>query len=197
MKIHNLTQGTPEWHALRAGRMTASHANTIAVAGKGLETYIYETIASKFSSAEPDNYTNEQMRRGNELEAQARDMYELETGNEVKEVGFIEIDEYSGASPDGLIGDDGGLEIKCHNDKNHFLLILNGKEGIAKNYYMQIQMNLLASGRKWWDYCAYNPNFKRSLIIHRIERDEVVIEKIKMGLEKGKNMIKDILNKLK
>jgi len=198
VKIYkNIEQGTPEWHELRKGKMTASHANTISVAGKGLETYVYEIVAGMLSSAEPENFVSKDMERGNELEAQARVMYELETGNKVEEVGFVEIDEYSGASPDGLIGDDGGLEIKCHNDKNHLLLMLTGKEGIKKDYIMQMQMNMFASDRLWWIMCAYNPNFTNSLLIYKIERDEVIMEKLKLGLSKGRVMIQDILDKIK
>ena len=126
MKIHKINQGTPEWHDLRKGRMTASHAQEIANAGKGLNTYMLTLIARYYSNAEPDHYTNEHIERGNELEPEARGMYELELDCSVNEVGFVEIDQYVGCSPDGLIGEDGGIEIKCHDDKKHFELVIGG-----------------------------------------------------------------------
>lgn len=187
MIIHEVEQGSVEWHSLRKGRMTASHAQEISANGKGLETYILTLMAKYYSSAEPENYTNEHMERGNELESQARAMYELEHGLTVDEVGFVEIDEYVGCSPDGLIGEDGGLEIKCHDDKKHFDLATGGK--IDSKYLWQVQMNLMLTGRKWWDYVAYNPNFEKSLIVHRIEPDEKMHKKLTIGFEKGKELI--------
>jgi len=192
MIIHDVVQGTPEWHALRAGKMTASHAQEIGNAGKGLGTYVYKTLAAKHSTAEPESFTNEHMQRGNELEAQARAMYELENNVSVEEVGFIEHDEHSGASPDGLIADDGGLEIKCHDDVKHFKIIVNGEKELDSKYLWQIQMNLFVTGRKWWDYVAYNPNFAQSLVVFRIEPDEEKHAKLLAGLEKGVALINEI-----
>lgn len=194
MIIHEFEQGTPEWHEVRKGRMTASHAQGIANKGKGLNTYILTLMAKYYSSAEPESYTNEHMEQGNELEPQARAMYELEYDSEVRQVGFIEIDEHVGCSPDGLIGEDGGLEIKCHDDKKHFELAVGGT--IDTKYLWQMQMNMFCTGRKWWDYVAYNPNFEKSLIVHRIEANTPIgkhdkpFDSIAKGLEKGKELIK-------
>lgn len=190
MKIHQVEQGSPEWHELRKGRMTASHADAIGANGKGLKTYITTLMAKYYSSADPDNYTNAHMDRGNQLEPQARAMYELDRGVDVEQVGFVEIDEHIGCSPDGLIGDDGGLEIKCHDDKRHFELIITDK--IESKYLWQIQMNLMLTGRKWWDYVAYNPNFERSLVIHRIKPDKKMFAALEKGFEKGKELIKEL-----
>jgi putative phage-type endonuclease len=193
MKIHNIEQGTPEWHEIRKGKMTASHAQEIGNNGKGLDTYITKLMAKYFSNGEEEGYTNENMQRGIELEDQARSIYELETGNIVDQVGFVELDNFVGCSPDGLIGEDGGLEIKCKGDLNHFKNILD-ENAIESKYIWQIQMNLLVTGRKWWDYVSYNPNFKKSLVIVRIKPDEEMHEKLLDGFEKGVGKITEIIS---
>ena len=187
LNIKGNKQGTDEWLNDRLGHMTASHAQAIATAGKGLETYIYNKMSEYYSIVKKENFTNEDIERGNELEAQARDVYEFETGNDVEEVGFVEIDKFTGFSPDGLIKKDGGIEIKCLNNSNHFKLVLDNK--IPSKYDWQIQMSLFLSKRKWWDFVAYNPNFKENIITIRVKPDEKKFEKIKNGLEKGKELI--------
>lgn len=192
MKIHKVEQGTPEWLELRKGKMTASHAQAIGNNGKGLDSYIMQIMSEYHSNAEKEHYTNGDIERGLELEPQAREMYELETGKEVEQVGFIESDEYSGCSPDGLVGDDGGIEIKCLNDLNHYKMIVNGEKEIDSKYKWQIQMNLLITGRKWWDYVGYNQNFKKSLLVFRITPDEKMQEKLREGLKNGSLKIKEL-----
>jgi putative phage-type endonuclease len=194
MKIHTFEQLSPEWFAIRKGKMSASHAQAIATNGKGLETYILELMAEYYSTGEKEQYTNKDIERGLELEETARAMYELETGETVEQVGFIEYDEYTGCSPDGTTKD-GLIEIKCLNDKNHFQLLLDGK--IETKYLWQIQMQLYITNKKWCDFVAYNPNFKQNLYIKRIKPDNKQQEKIKAGLEAGKLKIKDIINKMK
>lgn len=192
MKIHNFEQQSPEWFAIRKGRMTASNAQAIGSNGKGLETYILSLMAEKFSSGEKPFFSNGDTERGIELEQFARDMYELENDCKVEQVGFIEHSEFCGCSPDGLVGDDGGVEIKSVNDVNHFSLILNGEKDIESKYLWQIQMNLLITGRKWWDYISYNPNFEKSLLVFRIYPDYKMHEKLLMGLATGESKIKQI-----
>lgn len=199
MKIHRgILQRSPEWFALRDLKMTGSHADTIQANGKGLETYVYEPMASHLSNSTEEGYMNDDMKRGVELEDEARTIYELENGVEVEEVGFIEADEHTGVSPDGLIGEDGGLEIKCPNDTNYYKLMLKGEEAILPKYLWQVQMSLLVSERKWWDLAFYSNNFKQSLLIFRIEPDKEKHERLTMGLGKGKAMLTEqleIINK--
>lgn len=193
MKIYNeLEQGTEEWLNLRKGKMTASHAQEIGNNGKGLETYIISLMAEKYSNGEKINFTNVNIERGNELEDQARSIYAIDNGAEIKTVGFMEYSEFVGASPDGLVGDDGLIEIKCPNDVNYFQHLLNGESAIDTKYIWQIQMNLLISGRKWADYVAYNPNFSKSIYIHRIFPDQDKFKKLLIGFEIGEGKIKAI-----
>jgi len=196
MKIHNIEQQSPEWFEIRKAKLSASHAQAIGTAGKGLETYVYKLMSEYFSSGEIEHYSNKHTERGNELEDQARCLYELKTCKKVEEVGFIELDEYVGCSPDGLIGEEGGIEIKCFDDTKHFRLV-NGKDKVEKKHIWQIQMNLLITGRKWWSFVAYNPNFEKSLYIEKIEPDEEMQQKLKEGIEKGKKLIQEICKKYK
>lgn len=201
MIVHkDLKQQTPEWYAIRALKMTASHAQAVASNGKGLQTYVDELVSEHYSTAEKEMYTNKDMERGNELEPIARFMYSLETKVDVEEVGFIENDEHSGCSPDGLVGDDGGVEIKALSDIVYYRHLINGPEEIDTKYLWQIQMNLLITGRQWWDFVAYNPNYKKSLFIHRIYPDPVMHAKLTAGLQAGTEMIKkscEIMENLK
>ena len=194
MKIHEIKQQSPEWFNVRKLKATASHATAIGNCGKGLDTYVLEIVAEYLSSADKEQFSNKHTDRGNELEPQARAIYELTTGKDVKQVGFIEHNDYVGCSPDGLIDDDGGLEIKCIDDVGYLKMLLG--EEISSDYQWQIQMNLLITGRKWWDFVAYNPNFKQSIIIKRVVPDKDKQEKLSNGFILAENKIKEILNKL-
>lgn len=197
MKIHQVEQKSPEWFELRKGKMTASNAQPIGNVWKWLDTYITEIMSEFFSSWTKEVYTNTDMERGIELEQFARDMYELETENTVEEVGFLEYNENIWASPDWFIWEDGGIEIKCVKDINHFKMIMKWESEIESKYLWQIQMNLLISGRKWWDYVSYNPNYKKSLLIFRIYPDKEKFEALEKGFEIGRKKIEEIKSLLK
>ena len=193
MIIHNMEQWTPEWFEVRKFKMTASNANTISVNWKGLDTYIKEIVSEGLSTWEKEHYSNKHTERWNELEEFAREMYELETGNTVSEVWFIEYNKYVWCSPDWLVWEDWGIEIKCLMDVKHFSHVI-WEEKIDKSHMAQIQMCLMITGRKWWDYVLYNPNYEKSLIIHRVERDEDFIKKIEVGLKYWEEKIIELIN---
>lgn len=197
MKIYeDLQQNTPEWLAVRLGKFTASDAQAIATGGKGLETLCFEKAAEILTGKIVEGYTNADIERGHELEDMARNSYELKTGVQVKQVGFIEADEMVGCSPDGLIKEDGMQEIKCKNDANFARFLFDKKIDPAHEW--QMQMQLLVSGRQWVDYVLFNPNFNdRSTVITKIARDEIMIKKIEAGLAKGKEMLAAILAEIK
>lgn len=193
---YDLIQQSPEWFDLHDSHLTGSKATAIGNAGKGLETACKDLVIKSLSTKRSD-YTNKDFQRGNELEPIARHIYELKTGNKVEQVGFIEYDEFIGCSPDGLIGEDGGLEIKSPDDKEYFEYLLYGREAIKSEYHWQIQMNLLLSGRKYWMLAVYNPNFSNSMQIYRIEPDKEKHEALLNGFEVGKKLILEIKEKLK
>ena len=190
MKIYNFEQRTEDWYNIRKGKMTASNAETIIANGKGLETYIYNLMAEYYSSAEKENYINADMQRGIDLEPEARLEFEFYTDLDVQEVGFIEYNDFIGVSPDGLIGDDGLIEIKCPNDSIYFKLLLSNN--IKPEYIAQMQMQMYVTDRQYCYFVSYNPNFEKSLYIKKISRDEEMIEKLKKGLERGTQLIKEI-----
>ena len=190
MKIYNFEQRTDEWYAIRRGKMSASNAETIIANGKGLETYIYNLMAEYYSSAEKENYINADMQRGIDLEPEAKIEFQFYTGLDIKEVGCVELNEYILASPDGLIGDDGLIEIKCPNDSIYFKLLLSNN--IKPEYIAQMQMQMYVTDRQYCYFVSYNPNFEKSLYIKKINRDEEMIDKLKKGLERGTQLIKEI-----
>lgn len=194
MKIHNLQQGTDEWFDIRKGKMTASNAHTISVAGKGLDTYVRTIVADMFASQKEESYKSKAMERGNELEAQAKSIYELSNDIDIESVGFIEHSEFVGCSPDGLINDNGGIEIKCINNKDYFQLLLD-EELPDISHIWQVQMCLMITGRKWWDLVYYNPAFKQSTFITRIVPEKDKFEKLKVGLSMGEEKIKELIKK--
>lgn len=194
--IKDIPQGTKEWFDIRSGKMTASHAQAIGNAGKGLETYVYDLVAEEYSSAEKEQFSSEHTERGNELEGTARGIYELENSLEVEQVTFIEYNEYVGCSPDGLVGKDGLIEIKCPNDTEYLKYLIFGKAQTDTKYIWQCQMQMLITERKWNDLIIYNPNFKKSMLVFRIEPDKEMFEKLLNGFEIGKTKILEIKEQL-
>lgn len=191
MKIYKeIEQGSPEWFKIRELKLTASNAQAIGNAGKGLETLITEMAAEYYSTAEKEHFTSKDIERGIELEKVAREVYELEKDVEIEQVGFIEESEHVGFSPDGLIGKIGLVEFKSLNDVAHYKLTKYGEKEIETKYVWQVQMQLLISKRKWCDLVFYNPNFEKSLIIFRMEPNKETFEKLKVGIAKGIELIK-------
>lgn len=195
MKIHNVEQGTQEWLDLRKLKLTASKADAIAMAGKGLETLCLELVAEYFSNTPTEQYINSDMERGNELESEARNIYSLETGNKVLQVGFVEHSENCGCSPDGLVNDEGLVEYKCPNNKNYIYLLYTDK--IDSKYIWQMQMQMLITGRKWCDFVAYNPNFDKYIYIKRVVADLEMQEKLLRGIKLGTEKIQEIVSNIK
>lgn len=199
MITFDFEQRSAEWYAVRLGILTASTAHTIAVAGKGLETLCLEKANELITKQMPEQVITDDMQRGIELEDEARNYYELKTGEIVKQVGFVKIDENDsfGCSPDGLVGDDGLIEIKCKKDTKHLERILG--EEIEPKYLWQMQMQMLVCGRKWCDYVSYNPNFPQEscIVIERVYADAEMFSKLEKGIKKGTLRILEILEKYK
>ena len=194
MKIYkDINQGSPEWFEIRVGKVTASHAQAIGNNGKGLDTYLLEVVSEMFSSSEKEHYSNEHTERGNELEPIARSMYELQNDVEVEEIGFAEYNDFVGCSPDGLVGKDGMIEIKCPDDKTYFNLLMNEK--IDNAYIWQCQMNMLILERKWCELVFYNPNFEKSMKIFRLEPDKEMFSKLKEGFARAEKEIIRMISK--
>ena len=195
MKLHNdLVQGSDEWFKIRLGKLTASTAQAIATNGTGLDTLVFEKVAETITGKQKSSYTSSDVERGKEMEMTARNSYEIETGNVVEVVGFVELDKFTGCSPDGFVGEDGLVEIKCKNDANFARFMYDKKVDSEHNWQMQMEMYI--TGRKWCDYVLFNENFPKTTLITRVERNEADIDKLKQGLESGIIKIKDILKKI-
>jgi len=175
MTIVDVVQGTPEWLAARRGIPTASRFDDIMTSvtrkpSKSAKGYRDELLAEWILGQPLDWGTTEWTNRGTDLEKEARAFYELQTDSEVRQVGFILRDDgMVGGSPDGLVGDVGGLEIKCFGAKHHVACLL-GEEVATMT---QVQGNLWISQREWWDVLAYNPAMPHRLT--RVYRDEPYI----------------------
>lgn len=190
MKIYNtIEQGTDEWFEIRKGKLTASNGTAIAANGAGLKTYCQRIIEEMITPREP--FTNADIERGNELEEIAIMKYEFEHGVQVEQVGFIELNNRIGCSPDGLVGKDGGVEVKARNNAKHLALLLGNKPDTGVIW--QIQMCLWITKRKWWDYLSYNPNFKNSLFVLRVLPDEKAFAKLQAGCVNGITMLEEYL----
>lgn len=184
MTIHtDIQQGSEEWRIIRAGRIGGTSCAALLVNGKsddglgaGARSLIYRKAAEYITGPEEDSYTNAAMERGTALEPIARRRYEDEYFCTVQQVGYISEGEYLGVSPDGLIGDDGGLEIKCPGAEE-FLRFLDTRE-MDNKYYMQVQWNLYVTGRIWWDFVYYHPEFAPTdLICERFHPDAYMFSK--------------------
>ena len=200
MKIYrDIEQRSREWFEIRKLKFTASNATAIRANGKGLETLAKELVRDYYSSRAYEEYAldvnSKHLARGCKFEDTARSIYELETGEKVEQVAFVEKSKYIGCSPDGLVGLDGLLEIKNPDDKVFFDYVLTGK--IDSSHYNQIQMQLYVTGRKWCDYFVFNPNFTPNYVLKRIYRDDEAIAQIAVGLSKGETMLRNLMKQVK
>ena len=197
--IDDIEQGSAEWHSLRLGKITASRMKEVMSKGRGkapsktAETYMMELIAEILTGKPKPFFENDVMRWGTETEPQARFMYELRSGNEVKEVACITEGNHLLVSPDGLIGDDGMLEIKCPTSITQIKRALT--DNYSKDYYDQIQMQLWIAQREWCDFESFDPrlNCGASYLIQRVNRDE---EYVAIMAEKTKAFLEDMNSKL-
>lgn len=180
-----IEQGTQEWFAARMGKVTASRvadvvAKTKTGYGASRANYAGQLIAERLTGVVVEGFTNDAMRWGTENEPEARTAYQFATDCDVEQVGFVPhptITE-SGASPDGLIGDIGMLEIKCPNTSTHIETLLGGK--VPEKYITQILWQLSCTGRKWCDFVSYDPRMPEEmrLFIHRVHRDDKRIDEL-------------------
>jgi len=186
VKIIECVQGTAEWHEARRGKVTAScFADALAKGeGKTRMAYMCKLLAERLTGEIDENgYTSKYIQWGNEWEWRARLAYELETGQEVSQVGFVALDENIGASPDSLVGEDGLVQIKCPASHTHVKYIIDGV--VPTEHMKQIQGELWVTGRQWSDFVSYDPrNRYRDIFIYRVERDEKFIANLKDGIDK-------------
>lgn len=200
--IDNIDQGSTEWHSLRLGKVTASRMSDVLSKGRGsapskiAETYMIELLCEQLTGEAKPFFENDAMRWGTETEPQARAMYELNSGNEVRQVAFIELNDYVGVSPDGLIGDDGMLEIKCPTTITQIKRALS--EDIFKDYYDQIQCQLWVAQREWCDFVSFDPrlDIDASYLIERVLRDNDFIADMEVKTNAFISKLKELYKKV-
>jgi len=181
-----MEQRTEEWFAARLGKVTASKiADVMAKTKTGYgatRTKYMDQLLDEIVTGQPTaGFTNAAMQHGIDTEPKARAAYELITGNEVVEVGFVDhptIDQ-AGASPDGLVGDDGMLEIKCPNTSTHRSFLVSGK--IDRRYMLQMQWQMACCDRQWCDFVSFDDRLidgSKHCKIVRVDRDADLIAEI-------------------
>lgn len=178
-------QRTDSWTQDRLGKVTASRiadvmARTKTGYGAGRANYHAQLVAERLTGTPGDSFTNAAMQWGIDTEAQARAMYSLETGSQAEETGFWPHPgiAMSGASPDGLVGSVGLVEIKCPNTATH-IATLRG-DSIDRKYILQMQWQMACAGREWCDFASFDPRLpdEMQLYVQRIERDDELLKEI-------------------
>lgn len=198
-------QRTEEWANDRSGKFTASAFVDVLArnkrTGEPLKSYhdlIWRVVTERMTQQPTEGPHGFALQWGTDVEPFARDAYEAETGSIVIESGFITHPDYpfAGASPDGLVGNEGGLEMKCPKDSRiHLERYMNG---VPDEYLPQIQGGMWVTGRKWWDFASYDPRMPEShqLLIIRVHRDEEFIKRLESAVIEAEKLAGEILSQL-
>jgi putative phage-type endonuclease len=198
-RITHCEQGSAEWFESRCGVITASQFSKVFTgAGKAstqADGLINTLVAEAITGKPTETFKSDAMQRGNDLEPEARDMFELETGLIVEQVGLIKMDDYEiGCSPDGLIvGEDAGVEIKCPNASTMVAYKRAGK--LPSTYVQQVQGSMLVTGRSSWWFYAYHPDMQPFIL--KVERDDKLLAAAKELLIETANKINELTETLK
>lgn len=194
-------QGTPEWHRMRAGVITASRVHDIIKKGRAKgsysaarQTYMNELIAQVCTGLLPEQLTAKQVAWGHENEPKALALYDPFEDKQINQIAFIYgLDMRCGVSPDALVNDNGGLEIKCPWTTSQYIDQLLGGEP-KPEYLTQMQYSMWLTGREYWDFANYDPRMKKGNI--HIVKHEPDLELFKVFNEEIPKFIKDMDDKL-
>lgn len=191
MTTHDMEQRSEDWRQIRLGRCTASRvADVIAKTKSGYSTsrgnYASELVIERITGKPVERFQSKAMLFGTETEPEARACYALLSGCDVVEVGFVEHPTIAmaGCSPDGLIGDEGMLEIKVPNPATHIATLLS--DSMDGRYVTQVQFQMATTGRQWCDLVSYCPDLpaEMQMWMRRIHRDESVIRELESEVSK-------------
>ncbi len=199
-----MNQGTAEWLSARAGLITASRIADLMAKTKTGESasranYRGQLVAERLTGKPQESFTNAAMQWGTDQEPMARSAYEIAHGEMIEQVGLILHSSIplTGASPDGLIGDKGLIEIKCPNTSTHIDYAVSGKP--PTKYLLQMLWQMECTGREWCDFVSYDPRMPEDmqLFIVRVNRDEKRISEICEEVMKLNAEIEEQINQLK
>ena len=199
-----MEQRTPEWFAARTGKVSASKVSDVMSKtksgyGASRATYMSQLLVERLTGTPTEFYANAAMQWGTDTEPQARAAYEFKTGNAVIEEGFILHPniEMSGASPDGMVCDEGMLEIKCPNTATHIATLL--AEKAPSKYMNQMQWQMACAGRQWCDFVSFDPRLPENndFFCVRVDRDDERIEELEAEVVKFLGELDEMVLKLK
>ena len=185
MRVVDCEQGTDEWRMARLGKVGASMvadatARTKTGWGASRANLAARLVAERLTGILSESFVNDAMRWGTEKEPEARDFYSFVVGNEVKQVGLVlhPTLDHAVASPDGLVGDDGLVEIKCPNTATHIETLMSGNAD--PRYLKQMQWQMACTGRQWVDWVSYDPRMpdEMRLFVRRVARDAAIISEL-------------------
>jgi len=196
-----MIQGTDEWFSSKRGNIGASRISDV-MAGKetaSRKNYMVSLLVERLTDKQEESYTNAAMQWGTDNEPSARSTYEFLTGNKVEEVGFIlhPTIERAGASPDGMINDDGLLEIKCPNTSTHIEYL--DKAVVPTLYKNQMTFQMMCTGRKWCDFVSFDPRLPVQLqtFIIRYDFDNELANKIENGVKDFLKELSELENRMR
>jgi putative phage-type endonuclease len=197
-----MEQRSEEWFKARLGKVTASRVADILAKIKSGESasrrnYKIQLVSERLTGEKQETYINQAMQDGIDREFYARERYVQQFG-EVEEVGFIQHPTLeAGASPDGMVGEDGIIEIKCPMGTTHTETLMS--QDVPSKYMPQIQFQLLCTGRKWCDFVSYNPMFPEHLqvFVKRVEADQDYQKELEAEVKQFLSEVDDVINKLK
>jgi len=197
-----MEQRSEEWFKARLGKVTASRVADILAKIKSGESasrrnYKIQLVSERLTGEKQETYINQAMQDGIDREFYARERYVQQFG-EVEEVGFIQHPTLeAGASPDGMVGEDGIIEIKCPMGTTHTETLMS--QDVPSKYMPQIQFQLLCTGRKWCDFVSYNPMFPEHLqvFVKRVEADVDYQKELEAEVKQFLSEVDDVINRLK
>jgi putative phage-type endonuclease len=196
-----MEQRSEEWFQARLGKVTASRVADVLAKIKSGESasrrnYKIQLVSERLTGERQETYINQAMQDGIDREFYARERYVQQFG-EVEEVGFVKHPTLeAGASPDGMVGDDGIIEIKCPMGSTHTETLIT--QEVPSKYVPQIQFQLLVTGRKWCDFVSYNPMFPEHLqvFVKRVEADPVYQKELESEVKQFLKEVDDVIDKL-
>ena len=199
--LHKMEQKSPEWFAARCGKVTASRVADIVAKTKtgysaSRENYLAQLVCERMTGKPAESYSNSAMQWGTDQEPFARAAYEAAKDILVQEVGFVVHPniENAGASPDGLVGEFGLVEIKCPNTATHIQTLLDQK--VPDKYNIQMQWQMCTTGRQWCDFCSFDPRMEEGLqlFIKRVEYHPLYVAELEKEVI---NFLMDVEDKIR